>query len=314
MIKTQKVYLEYLPQFSAYGISKDLITNLKDNGLVADIRLPESSGIKPAKDAPTIGFLLGQDTDNDGKEYYSIGQNYLQTLADTGANIRFLDYDNPYKQMHFCHGAVLPGGAFDNPESFYIDGKILGDCEGKRYFAYRAVISEAYKKHKPLLGICAGAQMIGALLGNMKMYRDLKREIPHPAIHKPQNESDVRIHRIKLLKNTPIFNIMKLKPTEQYVLINSRHNQSMIHDALQDYVSGTPKIKMDIYAISDSDGIPEIWGNENAGILCVQGHPEDLAAAGDKKMQNLYNYLVQKSAEFKQKQTSLIKPKDVNSR
>ncbi|MBP5216015.1 MAG: gamma-glutamyl-gamma-aminobutyrate hydrolase family protein [Alphaproteobacteria bacterium] len=302
MAKTKTVYLEYLPQFSAYGIAKDVISKLKDEGFIADIRLPESETVKSVKNAPTMGFLLGQDKDADGKEYYSIGQTYLTTLLNTGANLKFLDYENSYKQMSSCHGAILPGGAFSNPESFYIDGKTLGDKEGKRYFAYRAVIAEAYKKHKPLLGICAGAQMIGALLGGMKMYRNLREEIPHPAVHKPQSENDVRIHRIKLLKNSPLSNIMGLPADEEYVLINSRHNQSMVHSALQDYVDGEPKVKMTVYAISDDDGIPEIWGNDDAGILCVQGHPEDLAAVGDKKMQKLYDYVVQKSLDFKQKQ------------
>ena len=52
-----------------------------------------------------------------------------------------------------------------------------------------------------------------------------------------------------------------------------------------------------IYAISDSDGIPEIWGNEKAGILCIQAHPEDLIE--DNKMQNLYNYIMIKARKYK---------------
>ena len=90
---------------------------------------------------------------------------------------------------------------------------------------------------------------------------------------------------------------MEIEPTENYITINSRHNQSMVHDVLQDYVIGIPKVKMDIYAISDSDGIPEIWGNDKAGILCVQGHPEDLVS--DKKMQHLYDYVVAKAKKYK---------------
>ena len=214
--------------------------------------------------------------------------------------------------MQNCDGAILPGGAFNNPESFYVDGKVLGDEIGKRYFAYRAVIAEAYKKHKPLLGICAGAQMIGALLGNMKMYRSVKDEVLHPAIHKPKEETDVRIHQIKLIEGTPIFDIMEIEPSENRIFINSRHNQSMIHDVLQDYVVGEPKIKMDVYAISDSDNIPEIWGNDKEGILCVQGHPEDLVS--DKKMQRLYNYVVTKAKKYKTNQRTKVFSKNGNVR
>ena len=306
------LHLEYISEFDAYGIKKKIIADLAKKNEIADIILPEGLEYTPDKSAPTIGFLLGQDKSAAGDEYYSVSKNYLHAVMNTGAKIRFLDYENPYKQMQSCDGAILPGGAFNNPESFYIDGKVLGDEIGKRYFAYRAVIAEAYKKHKPLLGICAGAQMIGALLGNMKMYRSVRDEVLHPAIHKPKEETDVRIHQIKLIEGTPIFDIMEIEPSENRIFINSRHNQSMIHDVLQDYVVGEPKIKMDVYAISDSDNIPEIWGNDKEGILCVQGHPEDLVS--DKKMQRLYNYVVTKAKKYKTNQRTKVFSKNGNVR
>ena len=306
------LHLEYVPEFDSYGIKKEIIAALAKQNEVTEIALPEELNYTPDKSAPTIGFLLGQDKSTTGDEYYSVSKSYLQAMMNTKIKIRFLDYENPYKQMQNCDGAILPGGAFNNPESFYIDGKVLGDEVGKRYFAYRAVIAEAYKKHKPLLGICAGAQMIGALLGNMKMYRSVKNEVLHPAIHKPKEETDVRVHQIKLIKNTPIFDIMDINPQENHILINSRHNQSMVHDVLQDYVAGTPKIKMNIYAVSDGDGIPEIWGNEKAGILCVQGHPEDLIS--DKKMQRLYDYIAIKAKQYQAKQKQNLFSKNENAR
>ena len=311
MAKTKTVYVAYLEEFDAYGIRKDVVEDLSKKGFVARILLPKELENSP-ENKPTIGFLFGQDKALNGDEYYTISKSYLQALTATGAKICFLDYENPYAQMKNCDGAVLPGGVFDNPESFYVDGKILGDKPNKRYFAYRAVIAEAHKTHKPLLGICAGAQMIGALLGNMKMYRNLKDEVLHPAVHKPKDETDVRVHQIKLLKGTPIFKIMGVSAKENYVMINSRHNQSMIHDVLQDYIKGEPKVKMDIYAVSTSDGIPEIWGNDQAGILCVQGHPEDMIS--DSKMQNLYNYIVQKAADYKARSSKVLLRKKENTR
>lgn len=300
MQKEKTVYLKHLPEFNAYGVKKSIIEQLTQDGILPKIVCPpDMLKRKSFSTPPTIGFLLGQDKTDNGEEYYSVGSSYMQAVLNTGAFIRFLDYDNAHKQMKDCAGVILPGGAFNNPESFYIDGKTLGDEVGKRYFAYRTVINDAYKQQKPMLGICAGAQMIGALLGNMKMYRDLKQEVFNPAIHKPKEETDVRVHQIKLIKNTPIFDIMNIAATENYITINSRHNQSMVQGVLQDYVIGTPKIKMDIYAISESDNIPEIWGNEKSGILCVQGHPEDLIS--DKKMQNIYNYLTGKAKEYQKK-------------
>ena len=312
MKKRQIVYLEYISEFDAYGIKKSVIEDLCAQGVVPEILLPECMDKTAAHNAPKVGFLLGQDKSENGDEYYSISKSYLRAVMNTGVHIRFLDYDNAYLQMKSCHGAILPGGSFNNPEEFYIDGKELGDFVGKRYFAYHAVIEEAYKKHKPLLGICGGAQMIGAVLGGMKMYRDLRSAVPHPAVHNPKADTDVRVHRIKLLKGTPIFKIMGVSEDENYVIINSRHNQSMVHDVLQDYVKNSPRVKMKVYAISDSDGIPEIWGNDEAGILCVQGHPEDLVS--DNKMQNVYNYIADKAKEYKQSHTRQYKIPNIMSR
>ena len=312
MHQQKTVYLQYLPEFDAYGVKKAVIEQLNQDGILPEIVCPQELQKKRRfAVAPTVGFLLGQDKADNGDEYYSVGVNYMHAVLNTGASIRFLDYDNAYKQMKNCDGVILPGGAFNNPETFYIDGQTLGDEIGKRYFAYRAVISGAYKAQKPMLGICAGAQMIGALLGNMKMYRDLKQEVLHPAIHKPKEETDVRVHQIKLLKGTPIFDIMGLRPDQDRVIINSRHNQAMVQDVLQDYVIGTPKVKMDMYAISDSDNVPEIWGNEKAGILCVQAHPEDLIS--DTKMQNIYNYIARKAKEYKTKHCKIFFQKKIHS-
>ena len=197
--------------------------------------------------------------------------------------------------MEKCQGFVLPGGNFDFPESFFIGGKNLGTGIGKRFLAYETIIKEAYKTSKPMLGICAGAQMIGAILGKMKMYLHLSEEVPHPCKHKPTEKGEVCMHNLKLSKGTPIFKIMNIPQTTEFIAINSRHVQAMALYEIQNKIPNHPLVPMTIYAVSSADNIPEIWGNDKAGILCVQGHPEDLAAAGNKPMQGLYNYVVLKA-------------------
>lgn len=311
MEKEKIVYLEYLEEFGCYGISQEEILNLKEKGYTADIRLPKDVYENP-RCAPSVGVLLGEDTSKTGEKYYSIGNSYVQTIINTGAKIRFLDYDSTYKQTQNCDGVILIGGAFDNPEDFFIDDKKMESKEGKRFFAYKSSIQSAHKDNKPMLGICAGAQMIGAILGNMKMYRCLETDIPKHAIHKPKLETDVRVHQISLIKNTPIFDIMGISEENKTIMINSRHNQSMVHPALQDYVKGEAKVKMNLYAVSSSDGIPEIWGNEEKGILCIQGHPEDLAVEGDIKMQNIYNHLVNLAKKYKKSRGKTLIHKELS--
>jgi GMP synthase-like glutamine amidotransferase len=213
MIKTKIVYLEYIDEFESYGISKQTIAELKKQNIVADIRLPKGFNAYTSSTAPTLGFLLGQDKSSITKEeFYTISEPYLETTLKTGAKIKFLDFENTYEQCKNCHGIILPGGAFDNPDNFFIDNKNLPSNENKRYFAYHCAIMNAHKNKKPMLGICAGAQMIGAILGNMKMYRCLETDIPKHAIHKPKLETDVRVHQISLIKNTEEFSCLTSLP------------------------------------------------------------------------------------------------------
>lgn len=297
------VFLKYIKEIDGYAISQNEIIELKEKNITADIRLPEELTEHTSKTAPTLGFLLGQDTTQDGTKYYSISQNYTKAMLNTGAKIRFLDYEQPCEQMTFCHGFVLPGGNFDFPKDYFISGKDLGTGLGKRFFAYKSIIEKAYQEQKPMLGICAGAQMLGAVLGKMKMYTYLKDEIDHPDKHKPTEHGEICMHDLRLVKGTPIFKIMEIPENQEKIAMNSRHAQAMVHSNLQDYTKIKPIVQMDIYALSDKDDVPEIWGNEEYNILCIQGHPEDMAASGNKNMQNLYNYIAKHAAAYKQKRS-----------
>lgn len=295
VMKRKKLTLKYIDEFKCYGIKMSDIHALKMQSVAADIALPED--FKVPHKQPTIGFLLGVDTSISGEQFYTIGENYLHAVLNSGVNIRFLDFESTQDQLKDCDGLILPGGSFNNPESFYIDEKIMTDHVEDRYKAYEAAIQTAHKLKMPMLGICAGAQMIGVLLGGMKMYRSVKKEVPHPDKHKPKEETDLLLHQIKLMPNTKIFGILNRDEKDDLLLINSRHAQAMVHD----YIADNPAVEMTIYAISSHDKIPEIWGNDAAGILCVQGHPEDLIAQGNQEMQEIYNYLSIKAEAYHQR-------------
>jgi len=290
MPSKELIYLQYIKEFDCYGMPKSVAMEAKQKGIITDIRLPEIV-LSPNKDKPLLGFLFGQDTSADGTEYYTISQSYLQALLNTGANLRFLDYENPVAQAESCHGIVLPGGNFDFPEEYFIKNENLGTGIGKRFLAYQAIIEKSYLMHKPMLGICAGAQMLGAVLGNMKMYLHITEEVGVTVKHKPTAKGEICMHELKIFDKTPILDIMHIKSNDK-VEINSRHEQAMVLNAFQ---KGKPRVEMEMYAVCLVDNIPEIWGNDKENILCVQGHPEDLAAAGDKRMQSLYNYVAERA-------------------
>ena len=281
------LYLQYLPEFDNYGIKKeDVALDALQNG-TPEIKLDQKTKEKlNASKTPvvTVAFLLGQDKSLDGTEYYTIDKDYLTSILKTGADIKFLDYDHTQKQLKDCDGLILPGGSFVSPDIFYFyktghKEEILS----KRARAYIEAIISAQVDHNnmPILGICAGAQMVGGL-HNLHMHRSLKDEHPSNISHKSNKD---HAHDVVVDKTSPLYQIMGLN--QERIAVNSRHSEAMVEEKLQKYLP----TDMKIYAKSSSDNIPEAWGNEDRHILCIQWHPENLAAKGDTSMQRIYNWL-----------------------
>lgn len=276
-MKKTKLFLDYLPDYNAYGISDETIDSLTAAGISPQISLKEqdyvSLGGEPKSEKPLIGFLLCRETG-----HYTIDYNYAKALIQSKVNIRFLTYDNPVLQMSEVDGICLPGGAFDSPDSFYSDGKKLYK-PNIRYEAYEKVIRYAEEKRMPILAICGGAQIVAGL-HKMNLYRDVSE---HSDLrHKTQK---MMAHKVWIYPDTIL---RELLGCEQ-VITNSRHREAV-----------NPNISSDLQIYAEaSDNIPEAWGSEEKNILCIEWHPEDFAAQGDKKMQNIYNWLARKAADYR---------------
>ena len=222
--------------------------------------------------------MLGRD-----ENYYTIDYNYARAILQSGVNIRFLTYSACTEQMNGIHGLILPGGRFPSPEQFYCDAAPNASTKHEpRAAAYLNCIAEALKEHLPMLGICAGAQMIGGVLG-MKMYRNTKQYTNTDIEHKTKI---LDAHKVLIKNPSPLHDILQTEEIET----NSRHTESMLP-----YASDS---KLTIYARTE-DNIPESWGNAEKNILCIQWHPEDFAANGDISMQRIYNWLAQQAQNYK---------------
>lgn len=286
-MKTQNITLDWLSEYNTFGISDDVIKDMDKQGITPLLSLKDEDYAHldcppPAKDAPEVAFLLGRE-----KDCYTIDYNYAKAIAQSGARIRFLTYGANVSQMENVDGLILPGGSFNSPNEFYTDPlKPTDNRPGARSYAYITSIMEAEKRHLPMLGICAGSQMIGGMHG-MKLYRNLKEYTDTNLEHKTK---DREAHIVTILPESPLFKLIGQKE----IITNSRHTEAMFpNDKISD---------LKIYA-SSADGTPEAWGNEEKNILCIQWHPEDFAANGSKPMQNIYNWLAGKARIYqKQKQ------------
>lgn len=238
----------------------------------------------PNVDAPVVGLLFGRE---DG--YFMEGENYVRALVKTGVRILFLDYENHREQLADCDALVLPGGSFASPEKYYSDSKSKKlTCPSERSQAYVECIFDALRYKMPILGICAGAQLVAASFG-LKLFRQKEGYFESPIEHKAKNPE---AHRVFLTPDTPFSRLMHNQET---MLVNSRHSEFLAPERVQRELVGIADGKplpLDIYATA-SDGIPEAWGKMEDGILCIQWHPEDLAAHGDQIQQLPYDWIAE---------------------
>lgn len=289
-----KLKLSYFPQFEGFGIADaDWVPLSQEKGLPIMCLSEDDYKLigceKPGASAPVIGVLMGREPD-----HYCLQVDYVKALTNAGANIVFLDYENHDIQLAICSGLLLPGGAFETPDWYYSDAKEDGwEYPNKRSKAYAESLRFAISFEMPVLGICAGMQVIAAERG-LKLYRSAEY-FESPLQHKTKS---AMAHHIDLVEGTPFREMMG---DVWRLEVNSRHSEFVAPIRVQRELLGLKPdedLPYDVYALA-TDGIPEAIGNMDAGILGVQWHPENLAVAGDEKQQRLFNWLVEKAFEAK---------------
>lgn len=264
----------YLAEYNAFGIRDEEVKDPFLLGLSKDcyerLEVPE-----PNDSAPVIAFLCGRE-----KGHYTIDYAYAYALR--YAHIRLLDYEHCVDQLAGCHGLVLPGGAFASKKEYYapeVDRKTLEE-PGIRSQAYVDSFHTALFMGIPILGICAGAQVIAGECGGL-LYPDRSYQ-PHTLEHKTKN---LYAHDV-IIKRGSFFHKIVGCTT---LLTNSRHKER-----LKDlpYFTG-----FEIYARTP-DGVPEAWGSKRDNILCVQWHPEDYVVKGDLYHKKIYSWLLNEATLF----------------
>lgn len=143
----QTVSLQFLPEYNAYGISDKEVKKLTDRNIIPILELSNEALQELAPDTevrkggPVVAFLMGRE-----KGHYTVDMPYLKAMAQSGASLRFLTYNENLDQMDDINGLILPGGAFDSPNEFYTDPlKPNGSRPGTRSHAYTSSIMKAEK-------------------------------------------------------------------------------------------------------------------------------------------------------------------------
>jgi putative glutamine amidotransferase len=163
------------------------------------------------------------------------------------------------KQIERCDAVLLPGSRADvNPRKYGANRhEKTAAADPKRDRVDELLLQDAYKKRKPILGICYGLQ-------SLNVYRagSLVQHIESAINHSP-GRTVAKAHTVKI---EPESKLAKIVGTSRTVPVNSSHHQSA--DAVGDGLR--------VVARSAEDGIIEALEGTSPGhfVLAVQWHPE----------------------------------------
>lgn len=272
---------KYFSQFHGFGIADRELEKMKNLPLMM---------FGDEEHTVVVGVLMGRES-----EHYCLQQDYVIALDLAGARVMFLDYKNYLAQLPLCDALLLPGGIFDSPEWYYADARADASPEypSERAKAYAECFHFAQAADMPVLGICAGMQVICAEMG-MKLYPSFEL-VETPLQHKTL-EPDA--HYVQVFEGTAFSELMDCQP---WLKVNSRHSELLAPERIQrEQLKLAPNeaLPLQIYGKSN-DGIIEAIGDMEHGVLGVQWHPENLAVAGDNRQKKIFKWLVAKGLAFK---------------
>ena len=238
-----------------YLLSPQKLYAHKDS--LAFVKLPKAQ--QKAQADVRVAVILGKE-----KEDYAMDYHYVDALSLFDFDIYFIHYEDVDAQLEQIspHAILLPGGSFDSPKEFYAHPEFLPSTHhvSTRSLAYIYAIDYAKENKIPMLGICAGFQMLAGMYG-AKMYASVHKELAGSIEHK--KTGDVYAHKVNILPQT---HLAAICPNLEFE-VNSVHSEAVIKDESE--LEG-----IRFCAFAPDDAVEALEGSEDYFVLGVQWHPE----------------------------------------
>ena len=225
---------------------------------------------------PIIGITLDWDnspTYSAAHPWYALRCNYASVVSEHKATPIILPYDMDAigQYIELIDALMIPGGDYDLDPSIYGE-KIESETRtlrSNRSIFEAELIKAALDKNIPILGICAGQQLLAAMYGG-KLLQDIKTAYPdaleheqkHLGIHMSQPS-----HSIKIKTDSLLYKIVKKEQIE----VNSSHHQA-VKSVGEDMI---------ISAVAPDGIVEAIEMPKYSFVLGVEWHPEFMASIED---------------------------------
>ncbi len=226
---------------------------------------------------PVVALLLG--TENG---LYETNDSYNKAIEDAGGIPVQFGFDDVYHKLSVLKpdAVLLPGGAFKTPDCWY--GQFEGDDTiNSRTQAYIDMLKYAEENKLPLLGICAGMQLLAVKYCSLLLAKINGHKLP----------GNDEAHSIRIQAGSLLADIVGPKE----LTVNSRHNEAVNPNILGD--------ELRITAMAEDGTVEAIEPKEPwcDFVLGVQFHPEDLANKGNSRCKRIFEAFVAAAARHMSK-------------
>jgi putative glutamine amidotransferase len=158
-------------------------------------------------------------------------------------------------------GILLPGGPRDVDPERYGEERTpeCGEADPARTAADELLLQDAFNLHKPVLGICLGAQTLNVWCSG-SLIQDLKTAVNH----QPGREV-AEAHPVRIKPGSRLAGLLPRGEGEE-AKVNSSHHQAI----------RVPGDNLTVSAVSPKDGVIEAVELDSPEhfVLAVQWHPE----------------------------------------
>jgi len=233
-----------------------------------------------ATDRPTIGILLDYQPEGSfsTRPHYALRCGYFDAVWRAGGlpvAIPYID-DAADAYLAATDGLIVPGGFYPFPARLYGGEPAPGETLHPRFRFEDRLVRRALDADRPMLGICAGMQVIAAATG-ATLYRDVREELPTGIDHLNARPAEETAHGVEIEPGTQLAATLGTTHLD----VNTAHKEALKGglDALR------------INARAEDSVIEGIEIPDRRFCLGVQWHPEFFATDGDPNF-NLFTALV----------------------